>query len=75
MKIDPPFQGDRYIGSFLHDAVYAYLLAVNETITDGKDWKDGRVIAEKARGLSFDGKNLRSIVLDIVYWVLWWKLR
>ena len=59
MKNDPSFQGDRYVSSFLHDAVYAYLLAVNASIAEGKDWKDGRVIAEKCRGMSFMGKKIQ----------------
>ncbi|ELT99306.1 hypothetical protein CAPTEDRAFT_218012 [Capitella teleta] len=48
--------GTRYVSSFLFDATYAYLLAVNASVTEGTDWKDGRHIVDRCKGMSFMGK-------------------
>ena len=48
---------------FLHDAAYLYLLLVNETITEGKDFRNGTLLLEKARNRTFEGIT-GKVILD-----------
>ncbi|CAH1773110.1 unnamed protein product [Owenia fusiformis] len=48
---------------FLHDAVYLYLLALNATISNGLDYKNGSMIFAMAKEMEFDGMSGR-VVLD-----------
>ena len=43
-------------GSFLHDAVILYALAVNETITSGRKVTDGRSVTKNIIGRDFTGE-------------------
>jgi len=43
---------------YLHDAVYLYLTAVNQTLTDGHlNYRDGRLILNKTIGQRFAGMS------------------
>jgi len=46
---------------YLHDAVYLYLLTVNQTLAEGyPDYRDGRLIRNKAVGQRFTGKQFST---------------
>ncbi|CAC5377896.1 ANPRA [Mytilus coruscus] len=47
-------KGSEY-SAFLHDAVYLYLLTLNDTLEEGLDYKNGTLMFEKAKGKSFRG--------------------
>jgi len=48
---------------YLYDAVYLYLLAVNQTLAEGyPDYRNGRLILNKAIGQRFAGRH--STVFD-----------
>jgi len=49
----------RIMPFFLHDAVYLYLKAVNQTLAEGyTDFRDGRLIRNKTIGQRFVGRFL-----------------
>jgi len=42
----------------LHDAVYLYLLTVNQILAEGySDYRDGRLIHDKTIGQRFTGRH------------------
>ena len=43
--------------AFLHDAAYLYLLLLNETLSEGKDYRDGHIYLDKAKGKVFQGRH------------------
>jgi len=46
---------------YLHDAVYLYLLTLNQTLAEGNlDYRDGRLIRNKTIGQRFVGKRIYS---------------
>jgi len=46
---------------YLHDAVYLYLLTVNQTLAEGySDYRDGHLIFNKTIGQRFAGSCLSS---------------
>ncbi|CAG2192758.1 ANPRA [Mytilus edulis] len=47
-------KGSEY-SAFLHDAVYLYLLTLNDTLEEGLDYKNGTLMFERAKGKSFRG--------------------
>ena len=50
-------QGSLY-SPFLHDAVYAYAFALNKTLENGDELRDGRVIMENSKNMHFQGAVL-----------------
>ena len=48
------------IKCYLHDAVYLYLLTVNQTLAEGyADYRNGHLIRNKTIGQRFAGKRWR----------------
>jgi len=45
-----------YSSIYLYDAVYLYLRTVNQTLAEGYDYRDGRLIRNKTIGQRFVGK-------------------
>ena len=39
----------------MHDATYLYLMLANETMADGKDYRDGLLLQQKAGNKQFQG--------------------
>jgi len=53
----------RIMPFFLHDTVYLYLRAVNQTLAEGyTDYKDGRLIRSKTIGQRFVGRHSTTTV-------------
>jgi len=51
---------------YLHDAVYLYLLTVNQTFAEGNlVYRDGRLIRNKTIGQRFTGERL-AVTKDIL---------
>ena len=48
-------QGSPY-STFLHDAVYLYMLSFHQTLTAGKDPRDGELMFEAAKNITFPGE-------------------
>jgi len=52
-----------YVKCLLHDAVYLYLLTLNQTLAEGnEDYRDGHVIVKKTIGKRFAGKLLTKLI-------------
>ena len=50
---------------YLHDAVYLYLLTVNQTLAEGNlDYRDGHVIINRTIGQRFVGKHSVDLLAD-----------
>ena len=54
MDASGQLQGSLY-SPFLHDAVIAYAMALNKTLTEGGNKTDGRTLMENSRGVQFHG--------------------
>ena len=45
------------VAFYLYDAVYLYMRALNETIADGDDFRNGSVLVKNSIGQNFVGKK------------------
>ena len=58
---------------FTHDAVYLYLLTVNQTLAEGySDYRDGHLILNKTIGQRFVGRcsTRNDSLVDKIHWVI-----
>lgn len=71
------FQGSRY-SVFSYDAAWLYLLLLNESLSEGLDWRSGNLLFSKARNRTFQGKSGTVMIgekgdRNPDYWL--WSLR
>ena len=45
-----------YISQFVYDTTILYLLLLNETLAEGRDYRNGTLFFEKAKNRVFEGK-------------------
>ncbi|XP_064609278.1 receptor-type guanylate cyclase gcy-28-like [Liolophura sinensis] len=51
---------------FLHDAVYLYLLVLNETLAEGNDPRNGTLMFQKATGKTFEDEDFLIALIPMV---------
>ncbi|XP_070573593.1 atrial natriuretic peptide receptor 3-like [Ptychodera flava] len=54
MTLPPDTKGNKY-AAFLHDAMILYILAVNDTVSDKKDYRNGAIMLEAIANKFFKG--------------------
>jgi hypothetical protein len=55
------------LGLFLYDAAYLFFLALNETLANGEDYRDGRLMMEKVKYKNFIGMSHLSKAADSIF--------
>jgi hypothetical protein len=51
----PTFQGS-YIAPYVYDTMYIYGLLLNRSIEEDLDYKDGELMVNLSKGMSFNGR-------------------
>ena len=52
---------------FLYDAAYLYFLVLNETLAEGGNFRDGKLIMEKVKGRRFRGRKSDTSKYEMSY--------
>ena len=50
-------QGTLFTPALAYDTTYMYLLVLNETVQEGMDYRDGRLLVRKTYGKKFKGSS------------------
>ena len=64
LQMDDFTMGDKY-AAFLHDAVYLYAIAINETLAKGGDPRSGLAMAESMKWKRFNGGLIQSFKIHM----------
>lgn len=59
-----------HYANYLYDAVFLYALALNKTLSNGKDPRDGTAVFHNLKQTSFESKSVISELIIMKYFSL-----